>query len=105
MKNKFLENFTIDELKGSYKEYLKTLNIKEITVNTYLTDAFHLYRHDSSIDFLELLQNDNFEDIAMERLEYIIPKIFKGNPKNIDENIRFFFSHIKRLKKYVDSYK
>ena len=104
LKNKFLENLTIDELKDSYKEYLNILNIKRKTRTMYLTNAFYLHRNDNSIDFLELLQNDNFEDIAIERLEYIIPKIFKGNPKNIDENIRFFFSHIKRLKRYVDSY-
>lgn len=102
MKKHFLANLTINELRESYKEYLKTLDIKESTVSTYVSDSFHLYRHDSSVDFLNLLQDENFEEIAFEKLEFIIPKIFTGNPKNIDENIRFFFVNIKRLKKYID---
>ena len=65
----YMENSKIKQLKLDFKQYLirSYPNIANTTIQTYLRDAFYVYRHNSefNIDFFDLFKNrqtiDTFE--------------------------------------------
>ena len=62
MKKEEVCNYSIDELKHMFKEYLHARNdIKETTKNTHLSSAFYLVGKIPYFEFIDLLFDDDFE--------------------------------------------
>lgn len=70
----FVDIDKIKLLKQEFRSYLiKTTNITKETVNTYLCDAFYVFRHEETlaVDFFELLESkENIESFREKLFEY-----------------------------------
>ncbi len=89
-----------DEIRHRYKVYLKKQNKSASTIETSVSDALYLLRHNSDVAFWGLLASDHFEENAKAVLEETLAKHSKGN---VSANIGGYLSHLKMFRHFVFS--
>lgn len=102
MKINELKKVSYSELQQYYSRFLKAKGLSKNTIASYKYNAFYIQRNRSDIDFWGLLLSDNFEERA-KRLLYKI--LTDKSSKNPEVHLRFYLSHIKRLREFVFLYK
>ena len=95
-----IRQLPFEEIRDMYTEYLKTQNLSPLTVQTSRSDAFYLLRYDKSLDFWEMIQSDDFEEIAFNRLQTVLRERSKGNTL---ANIGSYMAHLRRFRRFLYS--
>ena len=95
-----IHQLSFEEVRDAYTEYLKAHNLSPLTVQTSRSDAFYLLRHDKKLDFWEMLQSDDFEEIAYSHLQNVLGAHSRGN---ISSNIGSYMAHLRRFRRFLYS--
>lgn len=101
MKKEEVCNYSIDELKHMFKEYLHARNdIKETTKNTHLSSAFYLVGKIPYFEFIDLLFDDDFERKAKSVLKQVMQEYSKSN--DIENGAKGYnFSHLNIFRNFL----
>lgn len=104
MKKEEAFNYSIDELKSMFKEYLHARNdIKETTKNTHLSSAFYLVGKIPYFKFIDLLFDDDFERKAKSVLKQVMQEYSKSN--DIENGAKGYnFSHLNIFRNFLLGY-
>jgi hypothetical protein len=95
-----IRELSLPEVQNRYTDYLRKQDLSPNTVQTSRTDAFYLYKNDSSIDFWELVYSHEFEVVAKEHLHATLSRLSNGN---IEANLSGYMSHLRRLRRFLFS--
>lgn len=102
MKKEEVRNYSIDELKHMFKEYLHARNdIKETTKNTHLSSAFYLVIKNRMPynAFIELLYSDDFEHEAKSAIVSALNA--HSNRRDKRKAMFEYYSHLCVLRDFV----
>lgn len=96
-----IKKLSLSEIQDIYCNYLKTQNLSPNTIQTSRNDAFYLYKNDNTMDFWELLESSNFEELAYKHLYLALNKYSKGK---VESNISTYMYHIRKFRDFVYYY-
>lgn len=89
---------SFEAIRRAYKIYLQTLSIYEVTIMTYLNDAFYLWRKCGSDAFGNVVTTDTFEIDAKGTLT----SVFKENSsKEVEPNVNNYIANLRRFRKFL----
>ena len=95
-----IRKLSFSEIQNCYADYLRMQGLSPNTVQTSRTDAFYLFKNDSSIDFWELVYSQEFEGVAKGHLHATLSRLSNGN---IEANLSGYMSHLRRLRRFLFS--
>lgn len=87
-----------EEIRRAYKIYLQTLSISEVSIVTYISDAFYLWRKCGSDAFWNVVTTDTFEIDAKETLTSVFKK---NSSKEVTPNVNGYIVNLRRFRKFL----
>lgn len=95
-----MKALSYEELRDSYRNFLHSQNISELTINTAYTDTFYLWRKGSKDLFWNAVTSTDFENAAKNELIKALSENSTGNAKS---NVNSYLSHLRRFRLFLAS--
>lgn len=99
MKNKIME-YSLDQIRAAYKEYLNTQGLSKNTITTSLSDSFYIWNKRGREIFWNVNYSDNFESLGKTT---ILETLREHSTGNAEINVNAYMAHLRRFRKFLES--